>query len=59
LWTEPDPDDPSIERRFGIIVEFGARVLRVAVREGPTEIFVVSAFFDRGARKRMVRGERP
>jgi hypothetical protein len=51
LWTEPDPFNPDVERRFGEIEEFG-RTLRVAVVETPTAIRVISAFFDRGARRK-------
>lgn len=59
LWTEPDPDHPDVERRFAVIPEFGGRVLRAAVRETATELRVVTAVFDRGARRRLERGERP
>ncbi|MFC5344070.1 DUF4258 domain-containing protein [Brevundimonas staleyi] len=51
-WIENDPTDPTVERRFAVIPEHDARVLRVAVRETEREFFVISAFFDRGARKR-------
>ena len=51
-WTEPDPRDPSIERRFRIIPERDGRVLRVACVETAGEIRIVSAFFDRRARPR-------
>ena len=29
-WTETDPRDPTVERRFRTIPRFGGRVLRVA-----------------------------
>ena len=51
-WTEPDPNDPALTRSFKAILEFGNRVLRVVHRpEGP-DILIVTAFFDRGARRR-------
>jgi hypothetical protein len=59
LWTEPDTDHLDVERRFGVIAEFGGRVLRVAVRETKAQLFVLTTVFDRGARKRLRRGERP
>jgi hypothetical protein len=51
-WAEPDPFDPEVERRFKPVEEFGGRVLRVAVVETPAVIRVISAFFDRGARRK-------
>jgi Domain of unknown function (DUF4258) len=59
LWVEPDPDEPDVQRRFAVVPEFGGRVLRVAVRETTTRLIVVTAVFDRGARRRLLRGERP
>jgi hypothetical protein len=58
-WAEGDPNDATVQRRFGVVPEFGGRVLRVAVRESAGEILVVTAVFDRGTRKRLERGERP
>jgi hypothetical protein len=43
----PDPNDPSVERRFRAIPESGGRVLRVAVNVTVTPPRVVSVFFDR------------
>jgi len=54
-WTEPDADDPTVERRLGAIADFGNRVLRVVVRETPGQICVITVNFDRGARKRRAR----
>jgi hypothetical protein len=51
-WAEPDPFDAEVERRFKPIDKFGGRILRVAVVETPTAIRVISAFFDRDARRR-------
>lgn len=56
LWRETEPADPTVERRFGMV---GERVLRIAVRETPNETLIVTAVFDRGARRRLTRGERP
>lgn len=50
-WTEPDPVDPTIERRFGPIEEHGNRILRVACVETAEEIRILTAFFDRRARR--------
>jgi hypothetical protein len=50
-WTAPDPTDPSLERRFGMIRENGNRVLRVVCRDLREEVLVVTLFFDRKARR--------
>jgi hypothetical protein len=44
---QPDPADPSVERRFRRIPEFGGRVLRVAVNTKFDPHRIVSVFFDR------------
>jgi uncharacterized DUF497 family protein len=49
-WTEPDPRDPAVERRFRIITEFGGRILRVACVETNSSIRIISVMFDRNAR---------
>jgi hypothetical protein len=55
-WREPEPSDSTLERRFGTIEEMGGRVLRVVVLPiSPTKCRIVTAFFDRGARKRKER----
>ncbi len=59
LWVEPDPDHADLERRFGIVPEFGGRVLRVAVRATRSRVLVITAVFDRTAGRRLKRGERP
>jgi uncharacterized DUF497 family protein len=51
-WTEPDPRDPVVERRFRAIEEFGGRILRVACVETAAAIRVISAMFDRNARRK-------
>jgi hypothetical protein len=51
-WTEPDPKDPAVERRFRIITEFDGRVLRVACVETNSSIRIISVMFDRNARRR-------
>ena len=42
----PDPDDPTVERRYRRIPEFGGRVLRVAVNGTIAPERMVSVFFD-------------
>jgi hypothetical protein len=49
-WREPNPDDPDVQRCFGAVQERGGRYLRVACVETATEIRILSAFRDRGAR---------
>lgn len=51
-WVEPDRGDPTVERRFRAIPEYGGRVLRVACVETETHIRVISVHFDRRARRR-------
>lgn len=50
-WTAPDPDDPSVTRAFCAISQAHGRVLRVAHRRDGNDILVLTAFFDRGAKK--------
>jgi uncharacterized DUF497 family protein len=51
-WTQADPGDPAIERRFKVFPQFGGRVLRVACVETVSNIRVISAMFDRNARRK-------
>jgi hypothetical protein len=50
-WREPDPADPAVERRFRSVPEREGRILRVACVESASEIRILSAFLDRGARR--------
>ncbi|MEQ1937604.1 DUF4258 domain-containing protein [Mesorhizobium sp. CN5-321] len=49
-WIEPEPRDPSAERRFAPVPEFGGRILRVVCVETESAIRVITVTFDRGAR---------
>lgn len=49
-WTLPDPD-PMLVRAYKVIPDFGMRVLRVVYRLDGADILVVTAHFDRGARR--------
>lgn len=51
-WTEIEPADPAVERRFRAIPQFGGRVLRVACVETISNIRVISIMFDRNARRK-------
>jgi Domain of unknown function (DUF4258) len=46
-----DPTDPSLSRSYKAIVAFGNRVLRVVHRRVGADIFVVTAHWDRGAKR--------
>lgn len=46
----PDPD-PALTRAFKAIPEFGNRVLRVVHRPDGADVFVVTATWDRGAKR--------
>ena len=50
-WIMPYPRRPGVERRYRAIPEHGDRVLRVAAMEKPDEIRIITAFFDRRARR--------
>ncbi len=50
-WTLPDPDDSRLERRFRLIPERDNRALRVVCDEDRDTIYVITAFFDRRARR--------
>lgn len=52
LWTEAEPNDPTAERRFAAIDEFGGRILRVVCVETDTAIRVITATFDGNARRK-------
>jgi hypothetical protein len=50
-WIEPDTADVTVERRFGAVPERADRIMRVVCRETASEIFVISCFLDRAARR--------
>lgn len=50
---EVDPNDPDLERLYGVIDEFGGRVLRVVVNLSVEPLIVVSVFFDRRKRGKL------
>ena len=51
-WSQPDRNDPQLERRFGRIEAMGGRALRVVVLPITAQkCRVVTAFLDRDARE--------
>jgi hypothetical protein len=46
-----DASDPSLTRSYKSIAAFGGRMLRVVHRPEGADIFVVTAHWDRGARR--------
>jgi hypothetical protein len=48
-YTAPDPTDPTLTRSFGPLPAFGNRMLRVVHRPDGSDVFVVTATWDRGA----------
>ena len=50
-WSVPDPKQAGVERRFRVIPAFGGRILRVACLESWAEIRILTAFFDRDAKR--------
>jgi hypothetical protein len=51
--VEIDPNDATLERRYGAIDEQGGRVLRVVVNTTVEPLRVVSVFFDRRKRGKL------
>ena len=50
-WTAPDPRQPGVTRAFKAVPERAGRILRVAHRPDGTDVLVLSAHFDRGAKR--------
>ncbi|MCL4716610.1 MAG: DUF4258 domain-containing protein [Hyphomonadaceae bacterium] len=50
-WTEPDPFDPALERRFRATPERDGRILRVVCSEDDAIINIITVFLDRRARR--------
>ena len=50
-WVERDPRHPDRTRSYRAIAEYGARVLRVVHRPEGDDIVIITAHFDRGARR--------
>ena len=52
-WTEPEPGDDALERRFRAIPQGDGRILRVVCTETDTTIKVIIAMLDRDARRKL------
>lgn len=50
-WTQPDRAWPGVTVSFKAIPGFGNRIIRVAHRPAGADIFVITAHWDRGARR--------
>lgn len=50
-WIAVDEGQPNATRRFRSIAEFGGRILRVVCFESASDIRILTAFFDRGAKR--------
>jgi hypothetical protein len=50
-WSRPDPQGNGVEQRFRSITEYENRILRVACLENEEEIRIITAFFDRKAKR--------
>ena len=50
-YTTQDATDPTLTRAFGPIPAFGNRMLRVVHRTDGNDVFVVTATWDRGAKR--------
>jgi hypothetical protein len=48
--SRPDASRPGVTLSFKPISDFGGRVLRVAHRPIGAHVFVITAYFDRGAK---------
>ncbi|MFW6303892.1 MAG: DUF4258 domain-containing protein [Candidatus Sumerlaeota bacterium] len=51
-WVESDKIDEELEHRLGSIAEFEDRVLRVIVNKNAKPPRIITAYFDRGSRKK-------
>jgi hypothetical protein len=51
LRSSPDPNDRALIRSWRAIPEFGGRMLRVVHRRDGADVLVVTAHWDRGARR--------
>lgn len=49
-WTESDPR-PDRQRRYRTILEHGNRIMRIVCFETENEIRIITAFFDRKAKR--------
>ena len=50
-WTQPDRRWIGVTVSFKAIAAFGNRIIRVAHRPAGADIFVITAYWDRGARR--------
>jgi hypothetical protein len=50
-FVEADPRHPARTRSYKAIVAYGGRVLRVVHRSERDDIVIITAHFDRGARR--------
>ncbi len=50
-WTEIDPSEPPLQRRYRRVEERGGRILRVICLETDEEIRIITAFLDRKAQR--------
>jgi Domain of unknown function (DUF4258) len=50
-WTQADPFQPGVTRSFREIAQREGRILRVAHRQAGDDVLVLSAHFDRGAKR--------
>lgn len=50
-WEDHDPRQSGVLRRYRAIAQHGGRILRVVCLETDDEIRILTAFFDRGARR--------
>jgi hypothetical protein len=53
-WTEPDASQPDLMLAFGLVPDFGNRILRVVYDSNSVDVRVITCFFDRGR-----KGPRP
>lgn len=50
-WSSPDPRHVGVTRSFRAVPERDGRILRVAHRPDGADVLVLSAHFDRGAKR--------
>ena len=50
-WSEPDPRDPALTRSYRSIQAAEGRILRVVHRKDGDTTIIITAHFDRGAKR--------
>lgn len=50
-YSSPDPDDAAVTQSWRAIPQFGGRMLKVVHRPAGDDVIVITAYFDRDAKR--------